>query len=135
MKLRVHARFFQVVLLLAPVPDTASFRMLQGTVLFSDPNQNPFGTQSLDWGGNENDPSAKTVRLRDRLNEADTERRKAEEEALARERAAEMRREERLRKIEYMRSMPDNQPAGTGTYSMKSRLFNTPLVSLVSHIF
>jgi probable Rubsico expression protein CbbX len=78
-----------------------------------DANQNVFGTQSLEWGGNENDPSAKTVRLRDRLNEADTERRKAEEEALARERAAEIRREERLKKIEYMRNMPDNQPAGT----------------------
>lgn len=69
----------------------------------------------MDWGGNENDPSAKTVRLRDRLNEADTERRKAEEEALARERAAEIRREERLKKIAYMESMPDSQPAGTGT--------------------
>lgn len=43
------------------------------------------------------------------------ERRKAEEEALARERAAEIRREERLKKIAYMRNMPDNQPAGTGT--------------------
>lgn len=80
----------------------------------ADANQNVFGTQSLQWGGNDNDPSAKTVRLRDRLNEADTERRKAEEEALARERAAEIRREERLKKIEYMQSMPDNTPAGTG---------------------
>lgn len=61
------------------------------------------------------DPNAKTIRLRERLNEADTERRKAEEEALARERAAEMRREERLAKIAYMQNMPDDQPAGTGT--------------------
>ena len=80
----------------------------------ADGNQNPFGTQSLDWGGNENDPSAKTVRLRDRLNEADGERRKDEEEALARERAAEIRKEERQRKIDYMNSMPDSTPAGTG---------------------
>jgi hypothetical protein len=82
----------------------------------ADANQNPFGnTASIQWGGNENDPSAKTVRLRDRLNEADTERRKAQEEAEARERAAEIRREVRLKKIAYMENMPDNQPAGTGT--------------------
>jgi hypothetical protein len=54
------------------------------------------------------------VRLRDRLNEADIERRKDEEEAMARERAAEMRREARLAKIKYMTDMPDNTPAGTG---------------------
>jgi hypothetical protein len=77
-------------------------------------NPNPFGTQSLDYTGG-SDPNAKTVRLRERLQEADVERRKAEEEALARERAAEIRREERLKKIAYMRNMPDNQPAGTGT--------------------
>ena len=71
----------------------------------------------MDWGGNDKDPNAKTVRLRDRLNEADTERRKAEDEALARERAAEIRREERLKKIAYMNDMPDNTPAGTGTLS------------------
>ena len=87
--------------------------------MFSDPNQNPFAGfntgPTLDFQGNESDPSAKTVRLRERLNEADTDRRKEEEEAIRRERAAEFRREERLRKIEYMRNMPDNTPAGTGT--------------------
>ena len=90
-----------------------------GAVAPVDSNQNPFGTQSLEFQGNENDPSAKTVRLRDRLNEADTERRKAEEEAEARERAAELRREERQRKISYMRDMPDNKPAGTGKCNSK----------------
>jgi probable Rubsico expression protein CbbX len=79
----------------------------------SGSNMNPLGGKSLEWGGNEGDPSAKTVRLRDRLQEADTERRKAEEAALARERAAEIRREERQKKIHYMQSMPDNTPAGT----------------------
>jgi len=68
----------------------------------------------LEFGGNDNDPNFKTARLRDRLNEADTERRKAEEEALARERASEIRREERLKKIAYMNDMPDSTPAGTG---------------------
>lgn len=72
-----------------------------------------FGGQSLQFTGGD-DPNAKTVRLRDRLNEADTERRKDEEAAIARERAAEIRREERLKKIKYMEDMPDSTPAGTG---------------------
>lgn len=79
-----------------------------------DTNQNVFGTQSLDYQGNENDPSFKTIRLRDRLNEADTERRKEVEEAERRERAAEIAREERLKKIAYMRDMPEDTPVGTG---------------------
>ena len=74
------------------------------------------GGKSLEWGGNDNDPNAKTVRLRDRLNEADTERRKAEEEAERREKAAEIAREERLAKIKYMQDMPDSTPAGTGMW-------------------
>lgn len=77
---------------------------------------------SLEWNGNVDDPNAKVIRLRDRLNEADTERRKEEEEAIARERAAEMRREERLRKIKYMEDMADDTPAGTGTVIPISRL-------------
>lgn len=48
------------------------------------------------------------------LMEADTERRKDADAAANRERAAEMRREERMRKIKYMQDMPDSQPAGTG---------------------
>eukprot|EP00542_Grammatophora_oceanica_P001841 CAMPEP_0194065866 /NCGR_PEP_ID=MMETSP0009_2-20130614/85702_1 /TAXON_ID=210454 /ORGANISM="Grammatophora oceanica, Strain CCMP 410" /LENGTH=409 /DNA_ID=CAMNT_0038718759 /DNA_START=469 /DNA_END=1698 /DNA_ORIENTATION=- len=75
-------------------------------------NPNPFGTKSLDYQGG-TDPNAKTVRLRDRLQEADTERRKAKEAAEARERAAEIRREERQKKIDYMNNMPDDTPAGT----------------------
>merc|ERR1712087_62235 len=67
----------------------------------------------LEFGGNESDDSFKTVRLRDRLNEADTERRKDEDAAAQRERAAEVRREERLKKIAYMQDMPDSTPAGT----------------------
>lgn len=74
-----------------------------------------FGGPSLEWGGNDSDPSAKTVRLRDRLKEADVERRKDEEAADQRERAAEIRREIRLKKIKYLEDMPDSQPAGTGT--------------------
>jgi len=75
-------------------------------------NPNPFGTESLQFTGG-NDPNLKTVRLRQRLDEADTDRRKAQEAAEQRERAAELAREERQRKIAYMRNMPDSQPAGT----------------------
>jgi len=78
-----------------------------------DANQNVFGTKSLEFQGNESDDSFKTVRLRDRLNEADTERRKDEEAADLRERASEIAREERLKKIAYMENMPDETPAGT----------------------
>lgn len=82
-----------------------------GTELFGG-NPNPFGSESLQFTGGD-DPNLKTVRLRERLDEADTERRKAREAAEARERAAEIRREERARKIAYMMDMPDSQPAGT----------------------
>ena len=89
---------------------------LQSTKLYSDvdANQNVFGGKSLEFGGNESDDSFKTVRLRDRLNEADTERRKDEDAAAQRERAAEIAREERMAKIAYMENMAEDTPAGTG---------------------
>ncbi len=77
-------------------------------------NPSPFGGKSLEYTGGDDPNNANYGKLRDRLQEADTERRKAAEEADARERAAEIRREERLRKIQYMQEMPDSQPAGTG---------------------
>jgi len=101
-----------LVLLLATGSAAAFAPSLSGrkhTTLFSS----PFSGKGLEWKGNESDPNAKTVRLRDKLAEADTERRKAREAAEQRERAAEMRREERQRKISYMMDMPDDKPAGT----------------------
>lgn len=92
---------------------TKLFNEPNGAAPPADANQNIFGGKSIEWGGNDNDPNAKTIRLRDRLNEADTERRKEREAAEARERAAEIRREERLKKIAYMNEMPDSTPAGT----------------------
>jgi len=79
-------------------------------------NPNPLGGESLDYTGGDDVNNANYGRLSERLQEADTERRKAAEEADARERAAEIRREERLRKIAYMQDMPDTQPAGTGKF-------------------
>ena len=59
------------------------------------------------------DPSFKGGRLGDKLKEADTQRRKDQEAAEARERAAELAREERKRKIDFMYEMDENTPAGT----------------------
>jgi len=86
-----------------------------GTSLFNNPNQNPFGaSKSLEYTGGTDANNANYSKLSEKLQEADTERRKAKEAAEARERAAEIRREERLAKIAYMQNMPDDQPAGTG---------------------
>ena len=81
----------------------------QSTALFSSPFDGP----SLEYTGGSDPNNANYVKLTDALQEADTERRKAREAAEARERAAELRREERLAKIKYMAEMPDSQPAGT----------------------
>lgn len=79
--------------------------------LFQNPS--PFNGPSLEYTGGSDPNNANYVKLTDALQEADTERRKAREEAEARERAAEIRREERQKKIDYMNNMPDTQAAGT----------------------
>jgi probable Rubsico expression protein CbbX len=77
-------------------------------------NQNPFGNAaSLEYTGGTDANNKNYSKLSEKLNEADIERRKIAEEAERRERAAEIRREERLAKIQYMKDMPENQPAGT----------------------
>merc|ERR1719413_128901 len=83
------------------------------TSLFSSPSANPFGGKSLDYKGGDDPNAANYGRLSDKLKEADTERRKDREAAEARERAAEIAREERLRKIAYMENMAEDTPAGT----------------------
>jgi len=83
----------------------------QSTQLYSS----PFSGPSLQYTGG-TDPNNKNIKqgnLEDRLQAADTERRKAEDAAAARERAAEIAREERIAKIAFMKNMPDHQPAGT----------------------
>uniref|UniRef100_A0A7S3XP00 AAA+ ATPase domain-containing protein n=1 Tax=Heterosigma akashiwo TaxID=2829 RepID=A0A7S3XP00_HETAK len=70
---------------------------------------------SLDYDPEKyNDPNNSNFRkLSDALEAADVEDRLEKEEADKRERAAELRREERQRKIKYMQDMPDNEPAGS----------------------
>eukprot|EP00184_Porphyridium_aerugineum_P005675 CAMPEP_0184700118 /NCGR_PEP_ID=MMETSP0313-20130426/8718_1 /TAXON_ID=2792 /ORGANISM="Porphyridium aerugineum, Strain SAG 1380-2" /LENGTH=396 /DNA_ID=CAMNT_0027159533 /DNA_START=80 /DNA_END=1270 /DNA_ORIENTATION=+ len=54
-----------------------------------------------------------TRRLSDALREADTEKRKNEEAARAREEAEIRKRTERTRKIQMLRDIPDDKPVGT----------------------
>lgn len=82
----------------------------QSTAVYSS---NPFAGPSLEYTGGTDPNNANYVKLTDALQEADTERRKAKEAAEQRERAAEIRREERQAKIDYMNNMPDTQAAGT----------------------
>jgi len=92
----------------------ASLNARTSTNLFGqDANQNVFGGKSLEYTGGSDPNNANYVKLKDALKEADTERRKDREAAEQRERAAEIAREERLRKIAFMEDMPDTQPAGT----------------------
>jgi hypothetical protein len=51
-------------------------------------------------------------KLSDKLKDGDIERKKAEEEALQRENALEFARLARQKKIDFMKDMPDNTPAG-----------------------
>jgi len=104
--------------ILALLPAAAAFTAPLAnhpTPALSAGNQNPFGTKSMESGAGSDPNSAnfKKGNLESRLAEADTERRKAREAADQRERAAEIRREERAAKIKYMTDMPDSQPAGT----------------------
>jgi len=79
------------------------------TALFNS----PFSGPSLQYTGGTDPNNKNYVKLKDALNSADIERRKQQEEAAARERAAELKREERLAKIKYMQDMPDTKAAGT----------------------
>mmetsp|Transcript_9192 Transcript_9192/g.14129 ORF Transcript_9192/g.14129 Transcript_9192/m.14129 type:complete len:413 (-) Transcript_9192:1852-3090(-) len=94
-------------------PGHSSFTSRVSSELFEQGNPNPFGTKSLDYTGGDDPNNKNYKKLHEALNEADTERRKEKEAAEQRERAAEIRREERMRKIQYMQEMPDDTPAGT----------------------
>ncbi|KAJ8601250.1 hypothetical protein CTAYLR_003259 [Chrysophaeum taylorii] len=80
-------------------------------IVSSDPNQ--FGRgPSLQWGGTDTTTSG-ARKLTEALEEADIERKKAVEEAERRAKWQELEREEKRRKVEYMKNMPDNTPAGS----------------------
>mmetsp|Transcript_11956 Transcript_11956/g.17545 ORF Transcript_11956/g.17545 Transcript_11956/m.17545 type:complete len:413 (+) Transcript_11956:141-1379(+) len=91
----------------------SSFSSRVSSELFQAGNPNPLGGKSLEYTGGDDPNSSNYKQLADALNDADSERRKEKEAADQRERAAEIRREERMRKIAYMEEMPDDTPAGT----------------------
>ena len=64
------------------------------------------------------------------MQEADTERRKAREAAEARERAAEIARENRLKKIKFLEDMPEDQAAGSVDEFMFKEGVNDQLTKL-----
>ena len=116
----VHSSLYSHVVVTFPLTLTHSLTshithhtsyIIQSTALFN--NQNPFGGPSLQYTGGSDPNNSNYVKLSSALQEADTERRKAAEAADQRERAHEIRREERQAKIDYMVNMPDSQPAGT----------------------
>mmetsp|Transcript_5661 Transcript_5661/g.11880 ORF Transcript_5661/g.11880 Transcript_5661/m.11880 type:complete len:410 (-) Transcript_5661:259-1488(-) len=90
----------------------SSSRQTRSAALFMS-DGNPFGGKSLEYTGGSDPNNANYVKLSSALNEADIERRKIREEAERRERAAEIRREELMEKIAYMKDMPDDKEAGT----------------------
>jgi len=110
---------FQLISVLALLANVSAFAptasMKATTSLQMGGSPNPFGTKSLEFtgGSDPNNANHKKGNLEERLAEADTERRKAREAAEQRERAAEIAREERLKKIAYMNDMPDDKAAGT----------------------
>uniref|UniRef100_A0A7S2VYE9 AAA+ ATPase domain-containing protein n=1 Tax=Eucampia antarctica TaxID=49252 RepID=A0A7S2VYE9_9STRA len=87
------------------ITSQSSTSLYAGTPAFTGP--------SLDYTGGDDPNSSNYVKLSDALNDADIDRRKAQEAADAREHATQRRREERQKKIDYMVQMPDNTPAGT----------------------
>jgi len=89
----------------------ASFRPANTALSMGTPS--PFAGPSLEYKGGDDPNSSNYGSLTERLNTADIERRKAEDAAAARERAAEIKREERQKKIDYMNDMPDDKAAGT----------------------
>jgi len=97
-----------------------------------DGNPNPFGTKSLEFtgGSDPNNANHKKGNLDSRLAAADTERRKAQEAAEQRERAAEIKREELLAKIKFMEDMPDDKPAGSVDEFMFKEGVNDQLTKL-----
>jgi len=77
-----------------------------------DPNDWGKGA-SLQPGENLDTATSGVKRLAGALAEADIEKRKDEEAAIQREKFAELNREEKLKKIAFMKSMPDSTPAGS----------------------
>jgi probable Rubsico expression protein CbbX len=82
------------------------------TLCFANPGIGTGQGPSLEWGGSDTTTGG-AKKLSEALEEADIERKKAVEEAERRAKWQEQERDEKLRKIAYMKEMPDDTPAGS----------------------
>jgi len=82
------------------------------TLCFANPGIGTGQGPSLEWGGSDTTTGG-AKKLSEALEEADIERKKAVEEAERRAKWQEQEREEKLRKVAYMKEMPDDTPAGS----------------------
>merc|ERR1711935_217037 len=111
----------------------ASYGLASTALSMNTPS--PFSGAGMDYKGGDDPNNSNYGSLTERLNTADIDRRKAQDAADQRERAAEIRREERQRKIDYMNDMPDDREAGTvddfmfkeGVQDQLDKLDNDPI--------
>merc|ERR1719221_926735 len=82
------------------------------TVVQANPGIGTGQGPSLEWGGSDTTTGG-AKKLSEALEEADIERKKAVEEAERRAKWQEQEREEKLRKVAFMKDMPDDTPAGS----------------------
>merc|ERR1719451_220020 len=82
------------------------------TLCFANPGIGTGQGPSLEWGGSDTTTGG-AKKLSEALEEADIERKKAVEEAERRAKWQEQEREEKLRKVAFMKEMPDDTPAGS----------------------
>jgi len=106
------ARVILALCLLAPAAAlVAPMNVRAATHLYSDANT--FGQgPSLQWDGTDTTTSG-AKKLSQALADADIDRKKAVEEAERRSKWQELAREEKLKKIAFMKEMPDDTPAGS----------------------
>jgi len=106
------ARVILALCLLAPAAAlVAPMNVRAATHLYSDANT--FGQgPSLQWDGTDTTTSG-AKKLSQALEDADIDRKKAVEEAERRSKWQELAREEKLKKIAFMKEMPDDTPAGS----------------------
>merc|ERR1719221_524431 len=82
------------------------------TVVQANPGIGTGQGPSLEWGGSDTTTGG-AKKLSEALEEADIDRKKAVEEAERRAKWQEQEREEKLRKVAFMKDMPDDTPAGS----------------------
>jgi len=114
--LQSTAKMNKLLIALALAPAAAlvapSVPRAPATVVQANPGIGTGQGPSLEWGGSDTTTGG-AKKLSEALEEADIERKKAVEEAERRAKWQEQEREEKLRKVAFMKEMPDDTPAGS----------------------